>query len=521
VNGSTFEDSIIEVTTSVTNDGTQPVSIGIRHLLDFFIGGDDGPTFQELGPAGPVRTTEVEFVEPSFAQYEITDNDVNVGAPTFSVFGSVSAPASNIPPPTVPDILQYVCWEKAFYSAFDYAPSNAEVATDDISCDTTNTGGDSAVSYYFGSTPATALIIQPGQTRTVTTLVFSAPANASLPPAFGGPSPCGQTLTATVGNPLSFNLEASDPNEDTVTLSAVDIPPDATFTSTPGNPATGAFTWIPGPGDAGQTHSTTFSASDGSLTASCSVSVTVGSITQTPTVTPTAPPPTPTPTPSPPPPTLTLTPTVTPLPPTPPPSGPAACRGAGFFGTHGGTEKSGSKNIAQALLDDFNAVKETLTICGRTITNTDIGSVHSALEAICVSPKGNGRLQLARQLMTTALNCILTNSDDAVCPGGGQVAGVCSGVSVEEVFSACNSACASGQTTANVGPSAVSCISALDCFNNGGVFDLSTGECGEAVGQSCLARDLDNGCFHLQPPGPAGSPRACNQARKNDITILP
>jgi hypothetical protein len=173
-------------------------------------------------------------------------------------------------------------------------------------------------------------------------------------------------------------------------------------------------------------------------------------------------------------------------------------------------------------LDDFNAVNEPdLTICGQTITNTEVGHVHSALEAICVSPKGDDRLQLGRQLSATALNCILSRSDDSTCPGGGQTGGVCRGVTIEEVFNACNSACAAGQTTANLDLTSVSCISALDCFNNGGVFDLGTGECGEAEGQSCLARELDNGCFGFEPPGPAGSPGACNQARKNDVTILP
>jgi hypothetical protein len=240
-----------------------------------------------------------------------------------------------------------------------------------------------------------------------------------------------------------------------------------------------------------------------------------------PTPTPTATAPTPTETPIPP--TSTPTPIATPpATPTPPPAEAAICRGAGFFGTHGGTEKSASANITQALLDDFNAVNNPdLTICGQTITNTEVGSVHSALEAICIGPKGNSALQLARQLTAVALSCILTNSDDAICPGGGQAGGVCFGISIEEVFNACNSACAAGDATAEVDGKQISCIGALDCFNNGGAFDVDTGKCGEVAGESCLDRDLENGCFDFQPPGPAGSPRACNEARRNDITILP
>jgi hypothetical protein len=195
------------------------------------------------------------------------------------------------------------------------------------------------------------------------------------------------------------------------------------------------------------------------------------------------------------------------------------CRTPGFFGTHGGVEKTGSTNITLALLNAYNAANDPdLTICGRTITNTTVGSVNSALEAICVSPKGNSVLQLARQLTAAALNCILTNGGDGVDSCVSLTGDVCAGVSIEDVFNACNTACAAGDVTATIDSTEVNCIEVIDCFNNGGETFIPIIGC---IGDSgCHDRELDNGCVDFSPPGPAGSPRACNDARKNDVIIL-
>ena len=186
------------------------------------------------------------------------------------------------------------------------------------------------------------------------------------------------------------------------------------------------------------------------------------------------------------------------------------CRTPGFWGTHGGIEKANSTNITQAVLNECPG----LTICGALINTTDL-TCHSAVEAICVSPKGDSTLQLARQLTAAALNCIVSKS--TACTGGGQTCGagqdVCSGVAdVDAFFSACNDACALGNTTVG----SLNCIEALDCFNNGGIIDAN-GECSGSSG--CHDRELVNGCFNFNPPGPAGSPKECNDARKDLITI--
>jgi hypothetical protein len=73
-------------------------------------------------------------------------------------------------------------------------------------------------------------------------------ATGNQPPAFTAPTPAdGTVLNAAVGDPISFDVAAGDPDAgDTVTLSVLGVPSGATFASTPGNPATGTFSWTPG-----------------------------------------------------------------------------------------------------------------------------------------------------------------------------------------------------------------------------------------------------------------------------------
>ncbi len=189
------------------------------------------------------------------------------------------------------------------------------------------------------------------------------------------------------------------------------------------------------------------------------------------------------------------------------------CRTPGFWGTHGGIEKGGP-NITQAVLNETGPI----SICGVTISTTDLTAT-SAIEAICVSPKGQQTLQLARQLTAAALNCGMTNS--VSCGGGGQNPGtnICGGVSIEDVFNACNEACAAGLTSPASGDFAgISCIEAIDCFNNGGSGLDAEGVCTGDSG--CHDRPLVNGCFNFQNPGPASSPKKCNDARKDPILVI-
>src|SRR5262249_34850116 len=154
----------------------------------------------------------------------------------------------------------------------------------------------------------------------------------------------------------------------------------------------------------------------------------------------------------------------------------------GFWGTHacpaeGCEEQGGScaQNITQAVIDASGGI----TICGEPITNTLLNDQQSAVEAICIANAGGAitKKQLARQLTATALNCVVS--------GGQGPVDVCHGVSIDTTFLACNTVCTSSSATkTDIG----NCISALDCFNNGGTF--ADGVCTPGGENNCHVQPL-------------------------------
>ncbi len=236
-------------------------------------------------------------------------------------------------------------------------------------------------------------------------------------------------------------------------------------------------------------------------------------VTPTPTVTATVTPtatatPTRTKTPTP---TPTATRTSTPTPTTTATPGVERCRTPGFWATHAcpdvadgnrddDCEKGNSINITQRVID---AAGGCLEICGERITDTDVDSANSALEAMCVSVGGVSERQLARQLTAAALNCVMS--------GGGPT---CAGLSIEAAFADCNLACESGGTSGT--RSVDECITLIDDYNNG-----AFNRCHDRVLCNPQVLDPKTGqplCF--DPPGAAGSPGACNDARKNDCMVI-
>ena len=174
--GATFETSTVEVTTSITNNGTAPLSIGVRYLWDTQIGDDDGPTFQQFSPNAAAIVLEKSFPNPAFQFYRIQDNNGNSPTPLFSVFGTVSGPSSVSPAPTVPDLLVNADWTLSVTSPFAYTAD----PTKDVS--TLNGSNDNAVLYYWGPTQATAVSIAANTTKSFSQSLVSAQANA--PPPF-------------------------------------------------------------------------------------------------------------------------------------------------------------------------------------------------------------------------------------------------------------------------------------------------------------------------------------------------
>ena len=170
---------------------------------------------------------------------------------------------------------------------------------------------------------------------------------------------------------------------------------------------------------------------------------------------------------------------------------PTICRTPGYWGTHG--------RVTQAVIDSAGGCLE---VCGEVIKNVTVASADSALEAICTSPRGDSRLQLARQLTSMALNCVV--SDRPTDCGSGTALG--------NLFSECNKACRGVASELSVGD----CISAVDCFNNGGLVDES-GLCGSDPSGSCHERALPSSL----PLGSADTPKECNSARKNSCGTIP
>jgi hypothetical protein len=242
VRGTTFDDSHIDVTTTVRNDGDADAAIGIRYFWDYQIfnrtsgGFDDGTSFQEFRPDGPTRVAEIEFEAPPFAFYgnaDCTGLDGEGNAlepPTVYVFGTVSAPALEPQAPVQPDRLQFVAWPGAQRTSFDYAVEGLDVAS------ATGETDDSAVNYYWGPTTATAIILPPGQSITVSQSIFTAEPDRL--PTETIPSPLIDVRPTSLDfGPVLLNharertVRASNIGTGTLRITAVEVSGGAAFSS--------------------------------------------------------------------------------------------------------------------------------------------------------------------------------------------------------------------------------------------------------------------------------------------------
>jgi hypothetical protein len=192
--GVKFEDSHVEVTTVVTNTGGESRTIGVRYLWDYQINQDDGPTFQQDNPNGPVLLTEQDFPFPGFGFYTIEDNDVSPSPPTFDVLGTVTGPASANPVP--PTLLKNVSWPAATGTAFDYPTGTEDVST---------LGGgpnDEAVLYYWGDTKGDAPVLAlGGASYRASASMFLTRPHEGLPHEPPPPPPPAPTVQITKGPP--------------------------------------------------------------------------------------------------------------------------------------------------------------------------------------------------------------------------------------------------------------------------------------------------------------------------------
>lgn len=100
-----------------------------------------------------------------------------------------------------------------------------------------------------------------------TVQVFSAAdcPNPNIPPSFDAPTPCGQTIVAGVGTPLSIQVCASDPSTaESVTIMPMgSLPPGAMWSGgAAGNPSCGTLDYVAQSADAGNSFVVTFVATD-------------------------------------------------------------------------------------------------------------------------------------------------------------------------------------------------------------------------------------------------------------------
>ena len=167
VAGTTPDDSIVRVTTTVTNNDAGTHRVGIRYLWDLMIGEEDGSWFAGRYPDSDWIDTECEWDSPTFRRYNTT-NDPN--SSIFTIVGTSRGIGELSPQPTAPDLLQFAAWgslgDGVFDHAFDYTPTGQTLA---------GPGADSAIAYYWGNSEANAMELAPGGSVSVTQYLQAIP----------------------------------------------------------------------------------------------------------------------------------------------------------------------------------------------------------------------------------------------------------------------------------------------------------------------------------------------------------
>jgi hypothetical protein len=257
VNGTTFNDSNIEVTTTITNTGTESRALGIRYLWDYQIGLDDGPTFQERNPDGPVRIHEAEFRPVVFEYYEIEDNDfADPTSPIYTVLGTALGPGNVTPAPTAPTQITYGCWQDAVSTAFDYSiVPGRDVATMASPCGG-GRGGDNTTIYWWGRDADSARTLAPDQSVTERALLFAT--LPDQPPPFACAltlSPSSATNPVLTPHPVTATVTCNEEPQAGVVVTftvtgtgSTPTPPGGTCTTGPDGTCTFTYT-SPTPGD--------------------------------------------------------------------------------------------------------------------------------------------------------------------------------------------------------------------------------------------------------------------------------
>jgi hypothetical protein len=306
VDGSPVNGDVVNITTVATGDGG---SVGPYWLVTAFDIGDDF-IFVDLLDRNdfPTINTNVGYTYSAPGNYTASINSCcrvnnSSGASNFIVDTIVNVGSGNSPPnssqtPIVQCPVNAVCefnvvandpdgdpLSFALSSGFTQpgppaAPNAASINSSGRYVWNT-TGAGSAGAQY-----PTQVIIRDldgsGQEKSHISVDFliQLSNNVGSPPVFDSPPApvCGTTVPTLTDRPVSFTVQASDPDANQVSLNVAGLPAGATMTPslpTSGNPVLSDFGWTPGLGDVGN-RVLSYAASDGTgQQASCGITVRV------------------------------------------------------------------------------------------------------------------------------------------------------------------------------------------------------------------------------------------------------
>jgi hypothetical protein len=180
----TVDNTVVRETHTILNTGPGSFSFGLRKHWDWQIGPDDGPWFGDCDTPtaacdvsmnltadgslhGPYPQSYVINEEPATSDCPGTvvpiDPDGCPGNPLYIVAGTVAPPSTLSPPPDAPEILQFNSWPSTFGACWEPGLVN------NANCP----GGDTAVAYFYGRTMASALVLGPGQQRSLTEYIVA------------------------------------------------------------------------------------------------------------------------------------------------------------------------------------------------------------------------------------------------------------------------------------------------------------------------------------------------------------
>lgn len=188
--GSSYEDSRVRFTITVTNTSSSQRRYGIRLLLDYYVGTNDGAYFYAdgVGWTGTERSWDSPI---PFQYYWVSEQN---GGGTRFIFGNISYSGFGMEP-TPPDHFAYVYWGDGGSPFGGGIWSNA---WDDSNQGRTVGDVDAACAYWWGyNNPIT---LDPGQSVSVTQYIF-----ASLEPV-GAQEGDGPVLAEPLGTLVGDRL---------------------------------------------------------------------------------------------------------------------------------------------------------------------------------------------------------------------------------------------------------------------------------------------------------------------------